>query len=181
MTHENHHRPADRLNRRLLVTMLVSVLAMVGFSSPAWAGGWAVTTLDEVPTPVAGTPVNVGFTIRQHGVTPVDLKDGVAIEITAADGTVSRFPATGDGVVGHYVASVTFPASGEYTWTARQGPFADHELGTIVVGSAASGASAGGGSSTPWLGYSLLVATLGLALVALVDVVVSRRRRVTPA
>jgi hypothetical protein len=180
MTHENRHRPAARSNRRLVVATLVSVLAFFGLASPAWAGGWAVTTLDEIPTPVPGTPVNVGFTIRQHGVTPIDLKDGVAIEVIAADGTVSQFPATGDGVLGHYVASVTFPASGEYTWTARQGPFADHQLGTIVVGSAPSGASAGGGSSVPWLWYSLLVLTLGLALVALVDVV-RRPRRVTPA
>jgi hypothetical protein len=180
MTHENRLRPAPRSNRHLLVALLVGVLAVFGLASPAWAGGWAVTTLDEVPTPVPGTPVNVGFTIRQHGVTPIDLKDGVAIEVIAADGTVTRFPATGDGVLGHYVASVTFPASGEYTWAAQQGPFADHQLGSIVVTSSSSGASAGGGSSVPWLRYSLLVVTLGLALVAVVDLV-RRPRRVTPA
>ncbi|MDO9174350.1 MAG: hypothetical protein Q7V62_06055, partial [Actinomycetota bacterium] len=83
---------------RSLVGLLIAVLAIIGLGATAGAGGWAVTTLDAMPTPRPGEPVDVGFTIRQHGVTPIDIADGVAIEVVAADGTVQRFPAERQGV-----------------------------------------------------------------------------------
>jgi hypothetical protein len=150
------------------------VAACLGGASTASAGGWAVTSLDEMPAPVPGESVDVGFTVLQHGVTPVDLPSDVGIEVTAADGTNSYFPAVADGRPGHYVAAVVFPAEGDYTWRARQGFFAPHELGTITVGtdSTASGTS----DSTPWLPPVLLACTVLLTLVAVTDAITHRRR-----
>jgi hypothetical protein len=113
----------------------------------AGAGGWAVTTLDAVPTdPVAGTPVDIGYTIRQHGVTPVEL-DGTAIVVHLVDGPAQRFVGRPDGVVGHYVATVTFPTGGMVRWGVEQGWFAPQDLGTIQV--RASGAAAAVDSASP--------------------------------
>ena len=82
---------------RLLVAGLIALV--VGASaSPASAGGWAVTTLDEIPAATAGESVDVGFTILQHGQTPAVLESGVGIELVLADGTSELFPAVADGV-----------------------------------------------------------------------------------
>jgi hypothetical protein len=117
--------------------LVVAFGCVVGFGSAASAGGWAVTTLDEVPSPTPGRAISIGFAIRQHGVSPVDLDEGVAIEITAGDGSVQVFPAANDRL-GHYVATVVFPSTGDYSWSVLQGWFGEQSLGTLSVESAAA-------------------------------------------
>jgi hypothetical protein len=175
MTTKQHRSPVTRPARVAIAALVAAVAALAG-GSPASAGGWAVTSLDEMPAAVAGEPVAVGFTILQHGVTPVDPTDDVGIELTAADGTTSYFPAIAEGGVGHYVASVTFPDDGEYRWRARQGWFAPHDLGTISVGAGADAGATGGDGWTSGARPVLLASCLVLGLVAIVDAVVGRRR-----
>ena len=92
-----------------------------------------MTTLDPLAaTPVAGEEVDVGFTIRQHGVTPVALED-VSIVVTDASGGTESFVAVPDGPVGHYVAAVTFPAGGALHWQVEQGWFGPQDLGVVEV------------------------------------------------
>ncbi|MEO8162945.1 MAG: hypothetical protein ABI590_04110, partial [Ilumatobacteraceae bacterium] len=67
---------------RLGACLFTAVVCVLGVGSLATAGGWAVSTLDEVPVPIAGEPIDVGFTIRQHGITPVDISENVGITIT---------------------------------------------------------------------------------------------------
>ena len=165
---------------RLVGGVLIVVAIALGFGSGASAGGWAVTTLDAVPTPVAGEQVAVGFTILQHGVTPVDLTEGVAIEVTAADGASTVFPAHLEGATGHYVATVVFPVSGTYHWSVQQGWFEPQSLGMLTVAdpsAAAASAGGGGSSSVSWLGSILAVLAGLFALGALVDLVRTTRRR----
>ncbi len=160
----------------LIVTLFVVV---GGFGATASAGGWAVSTLDATPSPVPGQAIDVGFTIRQHGVTPIDLDEGVGIQVTAADGTVQQFPAVLQGATGHYVASVVFPVVGDYTWSVQQGWFAPQELGTLTVGPAPG---AGGDYRFPAvLRYGLPALAVVLVALALADVIVNRRRRRTVA
>lgn len=159
---------------RLCIAAGFSLCALVGAGAAASAGGWAVSTLDEVPIAEPGEPVDVGFTIRQHGVSPVDL-DGVGISIEAADGGETYFSAHRDGPTGHYVATVTFPDAGEYSWAVAQGFFADHELGRIDVG--AIGGGTGGGVLAVALRIALPTTLLALAMIAAFDVVRQRRRR----
>lgn len=169
---------------RTLVGLLIALLAIIGLGGTAAAGGWAVTTLDAMPTPIPGQPVDVGFTIRQHGVTPIDIADGVAIEVVAVDGTVQRFPAERQGVLGHYVASVVFPTSGEFNWSVIQGSFGPQDLGVLTVDAATSGAVAGGGSEHRFpaaLRYGLIALAVCLAAFAVVDALSSRRRRTAAA
>ena len=119
---------------------LTAALLLVALAAPAGAGGWAVTTLDAVPDRFeAGTAYDIGYTIRQHGVTPVDLKN-TGIQITS-DGGADSFIYWGhrDGPIGHYSVQVTFPAAGAWRWEAVQDWFGSQPLGKLEV--AAPGAA----------------------------------------
>lgn len=164
---------------RSAACLVILLLALLGFSTPASAGGWAVTTLDEMPAPTPGEPTDVGFTIRQHGVKPVDLASGVAIRITGADGTVDTFPARLDGPTGHYVATVVFPAAGTYIWAVEQDWFGDQALGAITVGDAPAAPAAPTDTYRFAAGvrYGLLAVTVVLAILAFASAWPMLRRR----
>jgi hypothetical protein len=143
--------------RRILTIGLVA-LALVVSALPAGAsvrGGWATTTLDDVTDPAPGETLEVGFTILQHGRTPVDVADvAVIVHDGASD---QRWPAVPDGAVGHYTAEVTFPDDGSYEWGVEQGWFGEFPLGTLHIGdsaaaaaAAATGAGAAADSGSGW-------------------------------
>ena len=166
---------------RLLVSTAIAAIPFAAVSS-ASAGGWAISTLDEVPAPAPGETVSVGFTIRQHGVTPVNIDDpgvDVGVVVTDPSGGVEFFPAAQEGEVGHYVADVVFGETGVHSWAIRQGWFSDHELGTIDTSNAAAAADGGGGTSmsTQFLRYGMPTLALALAGYAAIDTIGSRRRR----
>ena len=166
--------------RKLLAGLALSVSVLLAFAPTAWAGGWAVSTLDPMAAPVAGVPTNVGFTVRQHGVTPVDLDD-VAIAVTGPSGETTVYPAHGDGDVGHYIALVTFE-EGQSIWEIRQGWFEPQALGTITVAAQDHPGVPGAveSSSYRWPGAAralVPLAAIALATVAIADAIVSRRRK----
>lgn len=117
----------------VLAGALLAAVAIIGSASPAPAGGWAVSSLDATPAPVSGEEVQVGFTVRQHGVTPVNPEGKVGIEVRSDSGSVVEFLARPEGPTGHYVADVTFPEAGRFTWQVLQGWFQPMDLGTIDV------------------------------------------------
>ena len=126
------------------ITMLAAVLALsLGvFAFPAFAGGWAVTTFDDMPGQfVAGQEFKLGYTIRQHGVTAINV-DKTEILALATSGRTLSFPGTSQGDIGHYVATVYFPAGGTYTWRVTQGMFEAQDLGTLTVLAAAGTSTA---------------------------------------
>jgi len=174
--------------KRLLELVVSSAIIAIPFTTGATAaaGGWAISTLDEVPAPAPGETVTVGFTIRQHGVTPVNIDDpgvDVGVVVTGPSGGVEFFPATQEGNVGHYVADVVFGETGVHRWAIRQGWFSDHELGTIDTSNAPGGAdgSSGTSSSTQFLRFGMPTLAILLAGYAATDAVRSRRRRGTVA
>jgi hypothetical protein len=162
--------------KKLLVPLAAGAAALLPLAVPhaVDAGGWAVTTLDPMAAaPAPGEPVDVGFTIRQHGVTPV-IVDGVRIMVTDASGGTEAFAARPEGSTGHYVAAVTFPDAGAYQWTVVQGWFGPQDLGSIDVQPTATSADVG---VQRWpLVWRVVLPFLAaiLALAALFD----RRRRV---
>ena len=171
-----------RLSAIIFTTLVIALVGGATSHEPAAAGGWAVTTLDEYPVPVAGAQVAVGFTILQHGKTPAQLEpsDKVGLEITAASGATQFFPAVQSGAIGHYVATVTFAEAGAHTWTVYQGWFGPQPLGSLTVESNPVNASAGSASTSysapAWLRYGLPLLAAVLAAYALVDAIASRRR-----
>lgn len=97
------------------LTLLLSLIISV----PAFAGGWAVITLDELPiNVVAGEPLTVGFTVLQHGITPMT---GIEPTVTAKLSRTEKMvvPAKPKGDPGHYVATLTFPKEGNWEWSIQ--------------------------------------------------------------
>jgi hypothetical protein len=123
----------------VLAGALLAAATALGSAAPAGAGGWAVSSLDATPAPVAGEEVQVGFTVRQHGVRPVNPEGEVGIEVRSGSGAVTEFPARPAGPTGHYVADVTFPEEGRFTWHILQGWFQPMDLGTIDVTATGAG------------------------------------------
>jgi hypothetical protein len=113
---------------------LAAFTLLLGAVPTASAGGWAVTTLDELPAVLdAGETYAVGYTIRQHGVTPLVTSQS-AIEIrNPGTGRMLRFVGRPEGAQGHYVAQVRFPDAGAWEWTADQSPFQRQALGDITI------------------------------------------------
>jgi len=121
--------------RRLALASCIVVAGLLIGGPTASAGGWAVTTLDPLPSISPDETAVIGFTIRQHGVTPVDL-DGVALVVVRSEGGEPlRFPARLEGPTGHYVADLRVPA-GEHRWFVEQGFFAAQELGQLRLADA---------------------------------------------
>ncbi len=121
--------------RHLILSTTLASLTLAVLGAPvALAGGWAVTTLDTLPNELrAGEMYPIGYTIRQHGQTPLITAES-GIEIRAQQGgPVEWFAGTPEGPRGHYVAQVRFAESGEWEWTAVQTPFQPQPLGSISI------------------------------------------------
>ena len=88
---------------------------------PALAlGGWAVVTVEDLPDyVVAGKPLTLTFTVRQHGRTPLS---GLSprVEATSA-GVEAKAEAVARGPVGQYQATLTLPQPGSWVITVHSG------------------------------------------------------------
>ena len=148
---------------RTRVALGLTLLMSLVFAVPAFAGGWAVITLDEWPTDVvAGEPLTIGFTVLQHGRTPMA---GLSPTITATLLKEEQFSvrARPDGEPGHYTATLTFPKEGEWGWSIQA--FVDQPMPTLLV-AAPSGptASQPPGDAIPMLVVlRVLASAVGLA------------------
>lgn len=104
---------------KIRIALAFAVLVSLVSALPVLAGGWAVITLDKLPTDVvAGKPLTVGFTVRQHGITPMD---GLEPMVTARLGFSETFvvQAEPEGERGHYAATLTFPEEGNWEWSIQ--------------------------------------------------------------
>lgn len=119
---------------RIFRSLGVAVVASLWLAAPAGAGGWAVTTLDPLPTSFeAGATYVIGYTIRQHGERPIN---DAQPRISIRSGSVQpwqHFDGQPTGAAGHYVSEVRFPAAGTWDWQVDQRPFAPQKLGQITV------------------------------------------------
>lgn len=96
---------------------LIALILLVLPATPVFAGGWAVATLDRWPgAVVAGEPVEIGFTVRQHGVHVLEGLKPV-VRVTQASSEESFEVAASEDEPGHYAVTLTFPAAGEWDWT----------------------------------------------------------------
>lgn len=105
----------NRFRISIALALLLSVVLVI----PVFAGGWAVIMLDEIPTGVvAGEPLTIGFTVLQHGKTPMEGLDPT-ITVTSSNSESFMVHAKPEGETGHYAATLTFPAEGNWTWSIR--------------------------------------------------------------
>jgi mono/diheme cytochrome c family protein len=85
------------------------------------AGGWAVITVDELPDyVVAGEPVTLAYTVRQHGVTPLGGLTSGQVIARAGDLPVRAAP-TPQRETGRSAATLTLPRAGAWVITIESG------------------------------------------------------------
>jgi len=103
---------------RFRIALGFALLLSLVIAIPAFAGGWAVITLDELPGDVvAGEPLIVGFTVLQHGRTPMsDLAPSIIANSKEEKFVVLAEP---EGKPGHYTAVLTFPKEGDWSWSIQ--------------------------------------------------------------
>jgi mono/diheme cytochrome c family protein len=108
------------MNRRN-VRFILPLLALLAVVTAAYAGGWAIITLNDLPDyAVAGKPLNLTFAVRQHGVTLLpDLKPSV--RATNATGLTVKTAVVRTAKPGEYSAALTLPQAGEWTIAINSG------------------------------------------------------------
>ncbi len=148
------------------ILLATGALLVLGLSAPVLAGGWAVTTVDEMPAVFeAGVTYEIEYTILQHGQHPADV-EATSLMFVPSDGSAPlTFKAESQGEPGIYLAEVALPAAGDWSWSVEQGWFGVQELGPMSVQSA--GGSTAAAANTGVVSYLLLAATL-LAVVPFV-------------
>ena len=173
------------------IGLLLLLVILLATASAALAGGWAIITLDAPPGEIrAGEAWTVGFSVLQHGQTPVHRLDATTpVEplLVARNQDAGRrveVLATPTDGVGHFTAEVTFPVEGQWTWTILPNPLAGDAafepltvLPAVVpqVNAAPPPASVAGLSATG----SLRLAAAGVAGLAALLALVQARRRAT--
>jgi hypothetical protein len=110
--------------RRAAASLALTAVTLLVLAAPALAGGWAITSFDALPAEFrAGETYRLGYTVLQHGQTPVrNAQTAIRIRLQGGGETLS-FPGRAEGAPGHYVAQVRFPTSGTWTWEVDQGGF----------------------------------------------------------
>jgi hypothetical protein len=160
------------------ISIGLALLLSLAFSIPVVAGGWAVITLDELPSNiVAGEPLRIGFTVLQHGRTPMTNLEPTVTAGLALDEKLVVY-AEPEGKSGHYVATLTFPKGGEWEWSIQAFTM-DQPMPVLSV--AAPGAVSASQPvktepATPSLPPLVIVRTLALGI-GLIGLVVAFRRR----
>ncbi len=107
------------------VTVLVVVLfAMIGWATPAYAGGWAsVRFTAPLPAAIAGEPWAIEVLVKQHDLTPIDVDPVVLTATPRTGGATVTATGTRGEEVGRYTLTAVFPTAGEWRWEIRPGPF----------------------------------------------------------
>ncbi len=107
------------MNSKFRISVVLALLLALTIAVPVFAGGWAVITLDELPTNVtAGEPFKVGFTVLQHGITPMTDLDPTILAVSPV-GEKFVVLAKPEGRPGHYAATLTFSTEGDWNWTIQ--------------------------------------------------------------
>ncbi len=125
-------------------------------AAAASAGGWAAITVEDLPEyVVAGQPVALTYSVRQHGLT---LMSGLEGRVEARAGRRSaRAEALPGGSRGQYVATVTLPEPGEWTVTIHSG-FGTSRVTLLPIRVVAAGAAAPRAATAAERGRQLFVA-----------------------
>lgn len=159
---------------RFRIAFGLAVLLSLVFTLPVFAGGWAVVTLDELPTNIiAGEPFSIGFMVRQHGHTPMD---GLSPTITATLDKDAQFVVNAEpsGKPGHYTATLTFPKEGEWRWSIQAFSM-DQPMPILNVAAPGAGTASspvvqnepGTALDSPVLLIRIMALTIGLASLVL--------------
>ncbi|MCI0607868.1 MAG: hypothetical protein L0Z71_02255, partial [Anaerolineae bacterium] len=159
---------------RFRLSIVLTLLLSLVFAVPVFAGGWAVITLDELPSGVvAGEPLTIGFTVLQHGRTPMtDLEPTATAKLSK--GEQLTFFGKPEGKPGHYTATLTFPNEGNWEWSIQAFTM-DQKMPTLSV-AASSAAPVSPASSAMGISPLLIVGIFAIAI-GLAGLVVAFRHK----
>ena len=122
--------------RRIAATVAAVAMLLV-VAVPVMAGGWADIVADAQTTttpPVAGKPIDVGFKVMQHGVTPAPWETATVHFLDVSSGDKIDVVATNDDPNGHFSATATLPHAGYWSWQVTlQNLESSHVPVTIAV------------------------------------------------
>jgi hypothetical protein len=157
-------------------------------AATALAGGWANAVADTPPDDPGGPnqPITIGFTLLQHGVTPVDWGTTEVVLTNGATGESVAFPAQPQGATGHWVAEVSVPADGTWNYEIRHDleivmtGFEPIRLGTAAAAPATTGSTSSAALQPALLMVGAFLGALGIAAVA-AGVLTYRRTRLDRA
>jgi hypothetical protein len=106
---------ATMIRRTAAVVAAMAMLLILAV--PVMAGGWADIVADgQTTTPRAGSPVEIGFRVLQHGVTPAPWETATVHFANAATGASFDVIAKNDDPNGHFIVSARIPEAGFWTW-----------------------------------------------------------------
>ena len=164
---------------RFRISIAFSLFLAFLFTVPTLAGGWAVITLDELPTNVvAGEPYTIGFTVLQHGRTPMtDIAPTITANLYKEEEFTVRARPEGDP--GHYTASVTFPKEGQWSWSVQAFTM-DQPMPMLVVAPATANAPGMTGASRSLQTLPIVFSGLAFAA-AIAGMLIAFRRKSRPA
>jgi len=121
--------------RRIAATVAAVAMLLV-LTVPVMAGGWAdiVADAQTATPPVAGKPIDVGFKVMQHGVTPAPWETATVHFLDVSSGDKIDVVATNDDPNGHFSATATLPHAGYWSWQVTlQSLESSHVPVTIAV------------------------------------------------
>jgi hypothetical protein len=103
--------------RRIAATVAAMAMLLI-LAAPVLAGGWADIVADAQTTepPIEGTPIEVGFKVMQHGVTPAPWETATVHFVDTSNGDTIDVVAKNDNTNGHFSATATLPHAGYWTW-----------------------------------------------------------------
>lgn len=127
--------------RRPMTVAGLAVGGLLLMTTTAFAGGWALIQADPgtPPQPNAGQEVELGFNVLQHGVTPISWVKATLVAVNSGTGKQVSVTAVPRGPEGHYVATVTFPESGYWTWHVEITDLIGESVASVVAVNTADG------------------------------------------
>ena len=155
--------------RRIRLASVLGLLLAVALSAPAFAGGWAQAQLDAgTPPGTEGGTTEIGFTLLQHGVTPVDWGTVTVTAVNAATGEAVTATARSDGG-DHWTASLAFPSTGEWTITILHDQLEVSPKNLPLTASvAAPGAGGAAASTAAEASTGIVIALVGFIVLVVV-------------
>ncbi len=179
------------MNRKRMLVLIMVVMALCLLVVPAWAGGWAVITVENLPGEVrAGENVHVEFSVRQHGRELTSLVTPVLRAHNPETGESFLVNAAALKAKGYFAVDVVFPSEGTWQWSIDPIVLAGKlELLPLTVLPAAAPVPVASASSSP-AGTATLAAALptlrtvlqvmGVALLMAAVVTTLPRREAVP-
>lgn len=103
---------------RRIAASIAAVAMLLILAVPVMAGGWAeiVSDAQTGKPPVEDQPIEVGFKVMQHGVTPAPWETATVHFVDVGSGETIDVVAKNDNANGHFAATATLPHAGYWTW-----------------------------------------------------------------